>query len=98
MALADARSGFRKRASIGRSVGDALTALLMRSARSSRESMRSVERDRADVANAGAAARGMKDVESIMPTDERDAESRVLNGSFSVVPLNLIRSHLGSPV
>jgi hypothetical protein len=74
MALADARSGFRKRASIGRSVGDALTALLMRSARSSRESMRSVERDRADVANAGAAARGMKDVESMMPTDERDAE------------------------
>jgi hypothetical protein len=71
MALADARSGFRKRASIGRSVGDALTALLMRSARSSRESMRSVERD---VANAGAAARGMKDVESMMPTDERDAE------------------------
>jgi hypothetical protein len=68
MALADARSGFRKRASIGRSMGDALTALLMRSARSSRESMRSVERDRADVANAGA------DVESIMPTDERDAE------------------------
>jgi hypothetical protein len=76
MALADARSGFRKRASIGRSVGDALTALLMRSARSSRESMRSVERDRADVANAGAArgATGMKDAESIMPTDERDAE------------------------
>jgi hypothetical protein len=71
MALADARSGFRKRASIGRSVGDALTALLMRSARSSRESMRSVERDRADVASAGA---GMKDVEIIMPTDERDAE------------------------
>jgi hypothetical protein len=71
MALADARSGFRKRASIGRSVGDALTALLMRSARSSRESMRSVERDRADVANAG---RGMKDAESILPTDERDAE------------------------
>jgi hypothetical protein len=55
-------------------MGDALTALLMRSARSSRESMRSVERDRADVANAGAAARGMKDVESMMPTDERDAE------------------------
>ena len=70
MALADARSGFRKRASIGRSMGDALTALLMRSARSSREFMRSVERDSADVANAGA-ARGMRDAtlgESIVPT------------------------------
>jgi hypothetical protein len=80
VALADARSGFRKRASIGMSMGDALTALLMRSARSSRESMRSVERDSADVANAGAAARGMKDAgESIF------AVGRLLNGSFSVV-------------